>query len=97
MEVEVIKWVAGILIVPLIVFAFAILSILRDIKKSTDILIAMHNSPDVYGFGTKSIGDCMREMRDAFQDQSHYMKWMVAELTGKKPPPPVHHPNHPDV
>jgi len=93
MDTETIKWVAGLLILPLVLFTFVVISLLRDIKKTTDQLLVMHQNSDKYGFGTGQLGECMAQMSDAFQDQSYYMKWMVTEMTGKKPPPPVHTPS----
>ncbi len=89
MDSETIRWIAGVLLAPSLLFAFIVISLLRDIKKTTDKLIEMHINADAYGFGTRAIGEYMRDMRDAFRDQSFYMKWMVKELTGKSPPPPV--------
>lgn len=90
MDIEIIKWIAGVLVVPSIVFGFIVCSLLRDIKRGTDKLLEMHHNADKYGFGTVSLGEFLREMRDSFKDQNYYMKWMVEEMVGKKPPPPVH-------
>ena len=89
MEIEVIKWLGGVILVPLLAFCISVIWLLRDIKKASDQLLIMHQKPDDFGIGTAGLHACMDGMKNAVQDQTHYMKWMAQQMTGKKPPPPV--------
>ncbi len=93
MEQESFLWLAGMLLLPLVAYCFATISILRDIKRSTDKLLEMHHAPDDHGFGTRQLTEIMRDLRAAMIEMAHYTRWTAENLTGKSPPPPLERPS----
>ncbi len=81
-------WAFKLAIIPTVTFSFAVIWLLRDIKKSTDRLLYMHYNPDKFGFGNGALGEEMTGLRNATRDVAHYTKWMATNMNNGKPPPP---------
>jgi hypothetical protein len=82
-------FIFGLLLVPAIGWAIAVLAILRDVKMKGDELLMMHRKADEFGFGTGALTDMVNEQRRLTQNVVHYLKWAAEKLTGEVPPPPL--------
>jgi hypothetical protein len=87
----VLAWVGllVVVVVPAIGWALAILRILRDVKRSTDELLRMHQDPNGAGFGTIALSQMVESNRRQATAVIHYLKWAAKHLTGIEPPPPL--------
>lgn len=87
-EVQLLLWVMGVAFVPVLTWSIAVLWMVRDIKRGTDKLIAMHENADAEGFGTKELLELQRDFAQCLHELVHYVKWGIEKQTKMKPPPP---------
>jgi hypothetical protein len=80
-------WVFGIALAPAFAAAVAILGLLRDVKKTTDRLLYMHDHPSEFGFGTGGFKEALRSNTRAMRELSHFVRWSSEQTAGKSPPP----------
>lgn len=89
MSVEILLWVMGVTIPAGLAWAVAVMWILRDIRRTTSILLEMHQNPTQYGLGVgpseAKLGDIHSEMKTLV----HYVRWSAEQSTGTSPPPPI--------
>lgn len=82
------------LAVPAMTWAIAVLWLLRDIKRSSDRLLDMHENPENTGFGTALQDEHLRALTHVLKDLVHYVKVDIEVRTGQPPrPPPPEVPN----
>lgn len=97
MTVEILMWVIGVLMVPTLVWAISVMWLLRDIKRSTDVLIDLHTPEraDDAGFGTVELARTMHSLCHSVKELVHYTRWLAKKRTGEDPPPFVDPPTLP--
>lgn len=88
MTEETARWLIGVVVVPGLAWATAVIWLLRDIKKGTDKLLEMHENPDKYGFGSNHMTDVLEHLNITMGSMVHYLRWIAEQSTGKPPPPP---------
>ena len=93
-------WIIGITLVPAVGWSFSVSYMLLILRRESGKLLHMHEHADEYGFGTVALRarqDAEREqMRKlvtdntrAMREVAHYIRWMIEDRTGHKPPPPT--------
>jgi hypothetical protein len=66
---------------------WSIIGIMRDIKKTSDVLLEMHRNPGSTGFGTARQDIILLEIRDIMKDLIHYVLVDYKNRTGAELPP----------
>lgn len=100
MNLEILQWIFGVLIIPLIVWCFWITTKVGSMLRITKETLDMHKDADRHGFGTRETNRLLTEshaqlkegskqMTAAMREMAHYMKWFCKAQTGEEPPPPV--------
>ncbi len=74
-------------VLPVMASQVAILWIVRDIKKTSEKLLEMHQNPENTGFGTRLQDTILLEIRDCLRDLIHYTTQEITSRTGKTPRP----------
>jgi uncharacterized protein (UPF0548 family) len=86
--------------IPAVGWAITIHLVLIAVRRQVDRLVAMHEDPDRYGFGTSRTNELItnevedhhqliRENTQAVKALTHYVRWLATHQTGKEPPPPT--------
>lgn len=84
---EVLLWVMGATIVPLIGWAVFMSNLACQTRKDCSKLVEMHEKPDDYGFGTIKTSQQLLDNTRAVAQLTHYIKWFAEKSTGEKAPP----------
>ena len=75
-------------VIPVWIAQVGNLWILRDIKRTSDKLLRMHEDPGSTGFGTVAQDGLLTDIRDAIRELIHYSIADYKQRTGKAPMPP---------
>ncbi len=89
MTLEILLYIIGAGLIPVIVWAIHSYITQRDIQTKVGKLLEMHENPDVYGFGTVGMKALIEENTRALKALTHYIKWLEVRKTGEEPPPPI--------
>jgi len=88
MSMEVLLWICGATVIPLIGWGVHITWSLFEIRSITKELLDMHKRPDDYGFGTDKQTKVIEDNTRAMESLTHYIKWLAVKQ-GETPPPPL--------
>lgn len=93
MPLQILCWLAGILVVPAVAWAFWVTQRLNYIKSKADKLEYMHYNPDKYGFGSRELTRQSYRLAHWMRATAHWTKWAAEQATGKEAPPLPPDPN----
>ncbi|MBW8034136.1 MAG: hypothetical protein FVQ79_00260 [Planctomycetes bacterium] len=79
MTTDIALWVAGILLVPAILWAIHCTVTMNKVKKDVSSLVKM----------SKGTNENLKENTRAIRSLTHYFKWFITETLEKDPPPPL--------
>ncbi|KKK67795.1 hypothetical protein LCGC14_2950510 [marine sediment metagenome] len=79
MTTDIALWVAGILLVPAILWAIHCTVTMNKVKKDVSSLVKMH----------RGTNENLKENTRAIRSLTHYIKWFVTHQSGAEPPPPL--------
>lgn len=82
MNPDILLWIVGVGIVPLLVAAVYIVNGIRE-------LLYMHRHPEKTGFGTEGMREVIEANTKAFKDLSNLVKWLTKEMGHSERPPSV--------
>jgi len=88
LTIEILLWVIGISIIPLIGWGIRASIVSRDTHAMLKKLLEMHEHPENTGFGTIGLQDVVEDNTRALKALTHYIKWLETK-NGKGPPPPI--------
>ena len=92
MTEQILLWIVGISLIPILGWSISIIVLLRDIKKTGDVLLAMHQDANGAGFGTVALSEAIAKQGRTTAALIHYVRWAVTRITGEEPPPPLENP-----
>ena len=49
----------------------------------------MHDNPEEFGFGTSRTNQLIEDNTRAMQALTHYIRWVIENQSGERPPPPT--------